>query len=170
MNSVAVTMLRVAVLCRSMRSQVLDKAGKLARLVLVSALLPVSPALAGDDLAGEGTVAEWRANLGRSEVATASYAAGVMAMGNVFTECKNRRTVRELHAYLLYRALPMLTMKQAIVNFLIEADCTMMSQDRAMASNFPQWKAKRTDDGEEIAGRRPDSHILSGSESGSWPD
>ena len=58
--------------------------------------------------------------MGRSEVATASYAAGVMAMGNVFTECKNARTVRELHSYLLYRALSTLTMKQAISNFLME--------------------------------------------------
>ena len=44
-----------------------------------------------------------------------------MAMGNVFTECKSPRTVRELHAYLLYRALSTLTMKQAIWSFLIEA-------------------------------------------------
>jgi len=92
-----------------------------AGLVLVRALLLASPALAGENLAGAGTVAEWRANLGRSEMATASYAAGVMAMGNVFTECKSPRTVRELHAYLLYRALSTLTMKQAIWSFLIEA-------------------------------------------------
>ena len=152
MKSIAATaspILRVAVLCTSMLSEVLYKAGQLAGLVLVSALLLASPALAGENLAGEGTVAEWRANLGRSEVATASYAAGVMAMGNVFTECKNPRTVRELHAYLLYRALPTLTMKQAIWNFLIEADCTMMSEDRFMPSNFPQRKPKRTNDGEE---------------------
>ena len=51
-----------------------------AGLVLVRALLLASPALAGENLAGAGTVAEWRANLGRSEMATASYAAGVMAM------------------------------------------------------------------------------------------
>jgi len=41
-----------------------------------------------------------------------------MAMGNVFTACKNPRTVRELHTYLLYRALSTLTMKQAIRSFL----------------------------------------------------
>ena len=66
-----------------------------AGLVLVRALLLASPALAGENLAGAGTVAEWRANLGRSEM--------------------------ELHAYLLYRALSTLTMKQAIWSFLIEA-------------------------------------------------
>jgi hypothetical protein len=33
-----------------------------------------------------------------------------MAMGNVFTERTNVRTVRELHAYLLYRPQSTLTM------------------------------------------------------------
>ena len=106
-----------------------------------------SPSLADENRAGEGTIAEWRANLGRYELATASYAAGVMATGNVFTQCKNPRTVRELHNYLV--ALSTLTMKQAIWNFLIEADCTVLSEDRFMSSNVPQWKAKSTNDSEE---------------------
>src|SRR5207245_10751054 len=75
----------------------LYKAGKLAGLMLGSALLLASPALAGEKLAGAGTVEEWRTRLGRSELATAAYAAGVVATSSVFTECKNPRTVRELH-------------------------------------------------------------------------
>jgi hypothetical protein len=94
------------------------------------------------------TVAEWRAKLGGSELATASYAAGVMATG-VFTQCKTPRTVRELYAYLLARALPTLTMNQAIWTFLIEANCTMTSQGRFMSSNVPQWNATSPHYGEE---------------------
>jgi hypothetical protein len=115
---------------------------------LVRARLLASPALAVENLAGAGTVAEWRANLGRSEVATASYAAGVMAMGNIFTECEIPRTVRELDPYLLYRALSTLTMKQAIWSFLIEAKCNVMSEDRFMSSNHPQGNPGSTTDGE----------------------
>jgi len=148
MNPVAVTMSRLAILFPSLPSQTLVQAGTLARLVVLSAFLLASPAQADENLAGAGTVEEWRAKLGRSEVATAAYAAGVMAMGNVFTECKNPRTVRELHAYLLYRALSTLTMKQAIWNFLIEADCTMMSEGRFMSANLPQGKPGSTTDGE----------------------
>ena len=134
MSSIAITMLRVASLCAY-------NAGRLAGLVLLSALLLASPSRAGEDLAGAGTVEEWRAKLRRSELATASYAAGAMAMGNVFTACKNPRTVRELHTYLLYRALSTLTMKQAIRSFLSEAGCTMMSEDRFISSSAPQWSA-----------------------------
>ena len=138
LNSVAASLPRVAAICTSVLSYVFSKPGRLARFVLMSALLLAPPAPAGENVAGDGTVAEWRTNLGRSEVATASYAAGAMAMGNVFTECKNPRTVRELHAYLLYRARSTLTMKQAISNFLVEANCTRLSEDRFMSSNLPQ--------------------------------
>jgi hypothetical protein len=127
----------------------LYKAASLAGLALMIVFWLASPSLADENRAGEGTIAEWRANLGRYELATASYAAGVMATGNVFTQCKNPRTVRELHTYLVYRALSTLTMKQAIWNFLIEADCTVLSEDRFMSSNVPQWKAKSTNDSEE---------------------
>ena len=127
----------------------LYKAASLAGLALMIVFWLASPSLADENRAGEGTIAEWRANLGRYELATASYAAGVMATGNVFTQCKNPRTVRELHTYLVYRALSTLTMKKAIWNFLIEADCTVLSEDRFMSSNVPQWKAKSTNDSEE---------------------
>jgi hypothetical protein len=144
MHSVTVTFRGVAALCRS----TLSKPGPIAWFAVLTAHLLASAASAGENLAGDGTVAEWRAQLGRSEVATASYAAGVLATGNVFTECKNRRTVRELHAYLLYRALSTLTMKQAISNFLTEADCTRSSEDRFMSSNLPHGKPGPTTDGE----------------------
>jgi hypothetical protein len=134
MTPVAVTMSRRALLFPA--------------LVVLGVFLLASPSRADENLAGAGTVEEWRARLGRSELATASYAAGVMAMGNVFTECKNPRTVRELHTYLVHRALSTLTMKQAIWNFLIEADCTVMSEDRFMSSNLAQGNPGSTTDGE----------------------
>ena len=82
--------------------------------------LLASTAQADENVAGNGTVAEWRTKLGRSELATAAYAAGVMA-GNFFNECKTPRTVCELHTDLVYRAPAILTMKQAIKNFFREA-------------------------------------------------
>jgi hypothetical protein len=135
MTPVAVTMSRLAL--------------PFLALVVLGVFLLASPSRADENLAGAGTVEEWRARLGRSEVATASYAAGVMAMGNVFAECKNPRTVRDLHTYLVHRALSTLTMKQAIWNFLMEADCTVISEDRFISSNVPQWNAKSPRDGGE---------------------
>ena len=105
----------------------------LVGIVSLSVILLASPARAEDHLAGSGSVAEWREKLARSELATAAYAAGVMAMSTVFAECKNSRTVRELHVYLLYRAVPTLTMKQAIERFLIEGGCAMISEERSPA-------------------------------------
>jgi len=120
-----------------------------AGLVLFTVWLAVelvSAAHADDDLAGAGTVAEWRANLGHSELATASYAAGVLAMGNVFAKCKKPRTVRELHAYLLNRALSTLTMSQAIRMFMLEGDCAVVGEDHVMPG--PVGKTQATiDDG-----------------------
>jgi hypothetical protein len=109
---------------------------RFAALTIVSVFLLASQVFA-DDLAGEGTVGEWRAYLSRSELATAAYAAGVMAMESVFVTCKTPHTVRELHAYLLYRALPALSMKQAIRSFLIEANCSVIGEDRLISSNSP---------------------------------
>jgi hypothetical protein len=106
---------------------------RLAALTIVSGFLLASQVFA-ENLAGEGTVGEWRANLSRSELATAAYAAGVMAMGSVFVTCGTPRTVRDLHAYLLHQALPVRTMKQAIQNFLIEANCSVMGEDRLISS------------------------------------
>jgi hypothetical protein len=143
------TMPRLARRCACLPSQLLCTTSKLAGLVLISALSLTSATLADESIAGEGTVAEWRARLGGYQMAAASYAAGVMATGNVFTRCKNPRTVRELHTYLVYRAPSTLTMKQAIWNFLIEADCTMPSEDRFLSSHSPQWKNKPTIYGEE---------------------
>ena len=121
MHPVAVTLPRVAALSRSMLSHAFSKPSQIAWFAALTALLLTR---------------------------TASYAAGVIAMGNVFTECKNARTVRELHAHLLYRALSMLTMKQAISNFLMEANCTRLGEDRFMSSNLPQGKPGSTTDGE----------------------
>jgi hypothetical protein len=67
-NPVAIAMLRVAILFPCLLPQLLYKAGQLAGLVVLSAFLLASPSRAGENLAGAGTVAEWRANLGRSEV------------------------------------------------------------------------------------------------------
>ena len=114
---------------------------RLAGLVLFAVWL-VSAAHTDDDLAGSGTVAEWRANLGHSELATAAYAAGVMAMGNIFSECNNTRTVRELHSYLLYRAPSTLTMVQAISSFLSEGECAVVSDDRPAPSDAPSSRTK----------------------------
>jgi len=100
----------------------------LAAISLVVAV--ASPAHADNETAGGYSVAEWREKLGRNELATAAFAAGVMATKNVFAECKNPRTVRDLHSYLLYRALPTVTMKQAISRFLVEGGCTIISADR----------------------------------------
>ena len=122
---------------------------KLAWLVLISALVLTSPTLAEDNQAGDGTVAEWRAKLGRHEIATASYAAGVMAVGNLFTQCKNPRTVRQLHTYLLYGAPATFTIKQAIWNFLIEGECTVPAEERVLSANAPQYRPKATIYGEE---------------------
>jgi len=55
----------------------LSHLGTLAAISLVVAL--ASPAQADDEVAGGYSVAEWREKLGRSELATAAYAAGVMA-------------------------------------------------------------------------------------------
>jgi hypothetical protein len=46
--------------------------------------------------------------------------------------------VRELHAYLPYRPQSTLTMKQAISNGLMEANCTRLSENRFMSPNLPQ--------------------------------
>ena len=110
----------------------LSHLGTLAAISLVVAL--ASPAQADDEVAGGYSVAEWREKLGRSELATAAYAAGVMAMKNVLAECKNPPTVRDLHTYLLHRALPAVTMKQAISRFLVESGCTVISADRFTSS------------------------------------
>jgi hypothetical protein len=108
------------------------------------AALRASPVRADENLAGTGSVAEWRTKLGRSELATAAYAAGVMATGNLFSECKNPRTVRDLHTYLLYRAPSTLTMKQAIGSFFSEGDCMAFGEDRLAPSNPPNWRTKAT--------------------------
>ena len=110
--------------------------------MLVVALL-ASTAQADENVAGNGTVAEWRTKLGRSELATAAYAAGVMA-GNFFNECKTPRTVRELHTYLLYRAPVTLTMKQAIKNFFSEGDCSAFAEERLVPANPPLSRIKAT--------------------------
>jgi hypothetical protein len=92
-------------------------------------------AQADENVAGTGSVGEWRTKLGHSELATAAYAAGVMARGNIFSECKNTRTVRELHNYLLHRAPSTLTMTQAITTFLSEGECAVTGEDRATPSS-----------------------------------
>ena len=107
------------------------------RLALIAVLLVATPGRGAENAAGDVTVAEWRTKLGRSELATAAYAAGVMAMGHLFSECKNPRTVRELHAYLLYRAPSTLTMKQAIWSLFSEGDCAVAGVDRLLPSDSP---------------------------------
>ena len=106
--------------------------GTLAAISLVIAM--ASSAHADEEVAGGYSVAEWRERLGHSELATAAYAAGVMAMKNVLAECQTPRTVRDLHTYLLHRALPTITMKQAISRFLVEGGCTVISAERFMSS------------------------------------
>ena len=107
----------------------LSHIGTLATAIsLVVAL--TGPAHADDEVAEGYSVAEWREKLGRSELATAAFAAGVMATKNVYAECKNPRTVRDFHTYLLHRALPTITMRQAISRFLAEGGCTVSSADR----------------------------------------
>lgn len=69
-------------------------------------------------------------------------------MGNVFTERTNVRTVRELHAYLLYRPQSALTMKQVIANVLMEANCTRLSEDRFHVVKPPAREPGATTDGE----------------------
>ena len=71
MNCVAATIARVAILTLS---QMLPHVGKLAGLALLSAILLANPSQANDELAGAGTVGEWRAHLARCAIATASYA------------------------------------------------------------------------------------------------
>ena len=110
----------------------LPRLGTLAAISLVVAL--ASPSQADDEVAGGYSVAEWREKLGRSDLATAAFAAGVMAMKNVLAECKDPRTVRDLHTYLLHRALPTITMKQAISRFLVEGGCTVISAERFTSS------------------------------------
>jgi len=136
----AQTLLALGYCLRPFRSA--DTIWKLAGLVLVVALL-ASTAQADDNVAGNGTVAEWRTKLGHSELATAAYAAGAMA-GNFFNECKTPRTVRELHTYLLYRAPAILTMKQAIKNFYGEGDCSVVAEERLVPSNPPRSRIKAT--------------------------
>ena len=127
-----------------MRPAVLaSKAWNLAGLLLLTVLL-ASTAPADEKLAGTGSVAEWRTKLGHSELATAAYAAGVMAMGNIFSECKSPRTVRELHTYLLYRAPSMLSMKEAIWSFLREGHCTVVGDNGPMPSTAMLWGTKAT--------------------------
>jgi hypothetical protein len=123
-------------------------ARKLAGLALLVFWL-VNAAHADENLAGSGSVGEWRTKLGHSELATAAYAAGVMATGSIFSECKNTRTVRELHSYLLYRAPSTLTMAQAIASFLSEGECTVVSDDRPAPSDPSQWRTKARIYGEE---------------------
>lgn len=121
----------------------MTSATKFVGAVFLTALL-ASPVRADENLAGTGSVAEWRTKLGRRELATAAYAAGVMATGNLFSECKNLRTVRDLHTYLLYRAPSTLTMKQAIGSFFSEGDCMALGEDRLAPSNPPNWRTKAT--------------------------
>jgi hypothetical protein len=102
----------------------------------------VNAAQADENLAGTGSVGEWRTKLGHNELATAAYAAGVMATGTLFSECKNPRTVRELHTYLLYRAPSTLTMAQAISSFLGEAECNVVNDDRPAPADAPHWRTK----------------------------
>ena len=106
--------------------------GTLSAISLVIAI--ASPAHADEEVAGGYSVAEWRERLGRSELATAAFAAGVMATKNLFAECKTPRTGRDLHTYLLHRALPTITMKQAISRFLVEGGCTVISAERFTSS------------------------------------
>jgi hypothetical protein len=115
------------------RSSALSFATRFAGAVLLTAVF-AGPIQADENFAGSGSVAEWRAKLGPNELATAAYAAGVMA-GSVFSECRSPRTVRELHTYLLYRAPSTLTMKQAIAYFLNEADCHVTSQEHLPPSS-----------------------------------
>jgi hypothetical protein len=117
------------------RVQAIHKPIPLAGLALIALLSVATPIRAAENAAGDGTVAEWRTNLRRSELATAAYAAGVMAMGNVLVSCNTPRTAKDLHAYLVHRALPSLTMKQAIQIFLIEANCNVTSADRLISSD-----------------------------------
>src|SRR5262249_60549700 len=91
--------------------------GTLAAISLVIAM--ASSAHADEEVAGGYSVAEWRERLGPSELATAAYAAGVMAMKNVLAECQTPRTGRDLYTYLLHLALPTITMKQAVRPILV---------------------------------------------------
>ena len=116
---------------------------KLAGLALLVFWL-VNAAHADENLAGSGSVGEWRTKLGHSELATAAYAAGVMAMGSIVSKCKNSRTVRELHAYLLYRAPSTLTMKDAIANFLSDGECTVVGVDQPAESSRLNWRTEAT--------------------------
>ena len=120
---------------------------RLTVLTIVTLFSLANPVLAQETLAGDGTVGEWRANLGRNELATAAYAAGVMAMGTISVTCKTPRTVRELHEYLRYRALPALTMRQAIWSFLTEADCNVRTGDQSVSANVPPLTPNSPNDG-----------------------
>ena len=119
----------------STRVQAIYKPIPLVGLAVIALLSVATPIGAAENAAGDGTVAEWRTRLRRSELATAAYAAGVMAMGNVLVSCKTPRTVKDLHAYLVHRALPSLTKKQAIQIFLIEANCSVTSAERLISSD-----------------------------------
>ena len=111
------------------------KSIRFAGLALTAFLSIATPAGAAENASGDVRVAEWRANLRRSELATVAYAAGAMAMANVLVRCDNMRTVKELQAYLVKRAQPSLTMKQAIQIFLIEANCVVTSEDGLISSH-----------------------------------
>ena len=108
---------------------------RFAGLALTAFLSIATATSATENATGDVTVAEWRTHLRRSELATVAYAAGAMAMANVVVRCNSPRTVKELHAYLVQRALPSLTMKQAIQIFLIEANCVVTSEDGLISSH-----------------------------------
>lgn len=112
-----------------------SKSIRFAGLALTAFLSIAMAASAAENAPGNVTVAEWRTNLRRSELATVAYAAGAMAMANLLIRCDNTRTVKELHAYLIERAQPSLTMKQAIQIFLIEANCVVTSEDGLISSH-----------------------------------
>lgn len=111
------------------------KLTRFAGLALTAFFSIATPAGGADSALGDVTVAEWRTNLRRSELATVAFAAGAMTMANVVVRCNNPRTVKQLHAYLVQRAQPSLTMKQAIQIFLIEANCVVTSEDGLISSH-----------------------------------
>jgi hypothetical protein len=91
-------------------------------------LLASGPAWAEVKYAGSQTVADWR--FYSSDRDATLYAYGVVTMQSMYLSCSGSKTVAELEAYLMHRANPEHTLKQALSIYFGEMGCTAFTGDQ----------------------------------------
>ncbi len=115
--------------------------GRLGSLVGIGLLVSTALPAGAGEIAGRGTVAQWRQSYGRVELAAVAWSYGaISALTALGMECKAAVGVRELEPYMMYRAAHQTTVAEALRVFWRETGCELPPQTSQAEAKPDAWQ------------------------------